>query len=110
MFKYYVLHPDDTTIGRDRITKSFNRRKILGRWDSLYNNEKSKRFSNNRVYIDTSIKPNYADADEFDDSPTSDADRTGMYMFFFFEEIQHDQDIRGNGCVRLLHDLDRNFR
>lgn len=79
------LHPDDTTIGRDRITKkALTAEKILGRWDSLYNNEKSKRFSNNRVYIDTSIKPNYADADEFDDSPTSDADRNwNVYVLLF---------------------------
>ncbi|WP_097006575.1 DEAD/DEAH box helicase [Lacrimispora amygdalina] len=69
------LHPEDATIGRDRITKKvLTAEKILGRWDSMYNNPKSKRFPNNKVCIDTSIRPNYADNDEFDDSPTSDAD------------------------------------
>lgn len=79
------LHPEDVTIGRDRITKKvLTSEKILGRWDSLYNNEKSKRFSNNRVYIDTSIKPNYADKDEFDDTPTSDADMNwNVYVLLF---------------------------
>lgn len=79
------LHPEDTTIGRDRITKKvLTSEKILGRWDSLYNNEKSKRFPNNRVYIDTSIRPNYADSDEFDDSPTSDADMNwNVYVLLF---------------------------
>ena len=79
------LHPDDSTIGRDRITKKvLTTEKILGRWDSLYNNEKSKRFSNNRVYIDTSIKPNYADKDDFDDTPTSDADMNwNIYVLLF---------------------------
>lgn len=69
------LQPEDTTIGRDRIKKKvLTPEKIIGRWDSMYNNAKSQRISNNRVFIDTSIKPNYADVDEFDDSPTSDAD------------------------------------
>ena len=79
------LHPEDTTVGRDRITKKvLTAEKILGRWDSLYNNEKSKRFSNNRVYIDTSIKPNYADKDDFDDTPTSDADMNwNVYVLLF---------------------------
>ena len=79
------LQPEDTTIGRDRITKKvLTVEKILGRWDSMYNNEKSKRFPNNRVYIDTSIKPNYADNDEFDDTPTSDADMNwNVYVLLF---------------------------
>ncbi len=84
-FSVMCLQPEDTTIGRDRITKKvLTAEKILGRWDSMYNNEKSKRFSNNRVYIDTSIKPNYADNDEFDDTPTSDADMNwNVYVLLF---------------------------
>lgn len=79
------LHPEDTTIGRDRITKKvLTAEKILGRWDSMYNNEKSKRFPNNRVFIDTSIKPKYADSDEYDDTPTSDADMNwNIYVLLF---------------------------
>lgn len=79
------LQPEDTTIGRDRISKKvLTSEKIIGRWDSLFNNSKSIRLSNNRVFIDTSIKPNYADADEFDDSPTSDADRNwNIYVILF---------------------------
>lgn len=79
------LQPEDTTIGRDRITKKvLTAEKILGRWDSLYNNPKSKRFPNNKVCIDTSIRPNYAEFDEFDDSPTSDADMNwNVYVLLF---------------------------
>ena len=79
------LQPEDITIGRDRITKKvLTSEKIRGRWDSLYNNPKSVRLSNNRVFIDTSIKPNYADLDEFDDSPTSDADMNwNIYVLLF---------------------------
>lgn len=83
------LQPEDTTIGRDRIKKRvLTPEKIIGRWDSLYNNVKSQRISNNRVFIDTSIKPNYADVDEFDDSPTSDADMNwNVYVLLFLRRF-----------------------
>ena len=48
--------------------------KIIGRWNSMYNNHQSRRIgvlSN----IDTSIKPNYYENDLLDDSPVSDADK-----------------------------------
>lgn len=79
------IQPEDTTIGRDRITKKvLTHEKIIGRWDSLYNNPKSIRQTNNRVFIDTSIRPNYSDIDEFDDSPTSDADMNwNIYVLLF---------------------------
>ena len=79
------LQPEDTTIGRDRINKKvLTAEKIIGRWDSLYNNQKSVRLSGNRVFIDTSIKPNYAEVDEFDDSPTCDADMNwNVYVLLF---------------------------
>ncbi|SCY77604.1 ATP-dependent DNA helicase RecQ [Lachnospiraceae bacterium XBB2008] len=79
------LQPEDTTIGRDRINKRvLTSKKIVDRWDSLYNNDLSKRVSNNRVFIDTTIKPNYSGADEFDDSPTSDADMNwNIYVLLF---------------------------
>lgn len=83
------LQPEDTTIGRDRITKKvLTSEKIIGRWDSLYNNDKSLRFSNNRVLVDTAIKPNYADCDEFDDTPTSDADMNwNIYVLLFLRRF-----------------------
>lgn len=83
------LQSEDTTIGRDRIKKRvLTTEKIIGRWDSLYNNTKSQRISNNRVFIDTSIKPNYADVDEFDDSPTSDADMNwNVYVLLFLRRF-----------------------
>lgn len=79
------LQPEDTTIGRDRIIKKvLTSEKIIGRWESLYNNLKSVRLSDNRVFIDSAIKPNYADVDEFDDSPTSDADMNwNVYVLLF---------------------------
>ena len=79
------LHPEDSTIGRDRINRRvLTPEKIIGRWDSLYNNARSVRLSNNRVFIDTSIKPNYANDDEFDDSPTSEADMNwNIYVLLF---------------------------
>jgi ATP-dependent DNA helicase RecQ len=79
------LQPEDSTIGRDRITKKvLTPEKIIGRWDSLYNNIKSQRMTDNRVFIDTSIKPNYADIDVFDDSPTSEADMNwNVYVLLF---------------------------
>lgn len=83
------LQPEDTTIGRDRIKKRvLTPEKIIGRWDSLYNNAKSQRISNNRVFIDTSVKPNYADVDEFDDSPTSDTDMNwNVYVLLFLRRF-----------------------
>lgn len=79
------LNPEDSTIGRDRIKKRvLTTEKIIGRWDSLYNNTQSIRMSNNRVFIDTSIKPNYANDDDFDDSPTSEADMNwNIYVLLF---------------------------
>ncbi len=79
------LHPEDATIGKDRIKKRvLTAEKIWRRWDSLYNNTQSVRLLNNRVFIDTSIKPNYANDDIFDDSPTSEADRNwNIYVLLF---------------------------
>ncbi|NYB74954.1 ATP-dependent DNA helicase RecQ [Sedimentibacter hydroxybenzoicus DSM 7310] len=79
------LHPGDETIGKDRIKKRvLTTKKIWRRWDSLYNNTQSVRSSNNRVFIDTSIKPNYANDDIFDDSPISEADRNwNIYVLLF---------------------------
>lgn len=89
------LQPEDTTIGRDRIIKKvLTSEKIIGRWDSLYNNRKSVRLSDNRVFIDTSIKPNYAEVDEFDDSPTSDADMNwNVYVLLFLRRYRDEMAV-----------------
>lgn len=77
------LYPEDSNIGRDRIKKRvLTTEKIIGRWDSMYNNKNSIR-QDNIVYMDTSIKPNYA-SDPFDDSPTSDTDMNwNIYVLLF---------------------------
>lgn len=67
------LGPNDSEAGRKRISKRvLTKEKIIGRWDSMYNNKNSTR-QGKEIYIDTSIKPNYA-VEPYDDSPTSDAD------------------------------------
>lgn len=64
----------DYEVSRSRLAKKvLTTEKILGRWDSLYNNPKSIRIGN-RIFIDTSIRPNYNASDELDDVPISDAD------------------------------------
>lgn len=77
------LYPEDLKIGKDRIKKRvLTTEKIIGRWDSMYNNKNSIR-QDSIIYIDTSIKPNYA-SDPFDDSPTSDADMNwNVYVLLF---------------------------
>lgn len=101
------LQPEDITIGRDRITKKvLTAEKIIGRWDSLYNNSKSVRLLDNRVFIDTSIKPKYADVDEFDDSPTSDADMNwNIYVLLFLRRYNMIRILEvkiDHGCYMIL--------
>lgn len=65
---------DDIQVAFQRISKKvMTADKIIKRWDSLYNNDLSKRYDN-LVMIDTSIKPSYSVEDSFDDSPASEAD------------------------------------
>ena len=70
-----LMIPDDLDTAFQRISKRvMTTEKIIGRWNSMYNNPQSLRFgilSN----IDTSIKPNYYENDLLDDSPVSDADK-----------------------------------
>ena len=84
------LHQEDVKLGRDRINRRvLTTEKIIGRWDSLYNNNLSIRFPNNRVFVDTSIKPNYANNDDFDDSPTSEADMNwNIYVLLFLRRYK----------------------
>lgn len=78
------IYPDDINIAFRRITKKvMTTEKIVGRWNSMYNSEYSKRIGNYN-YIDTSIRPNYAEKDIWDDSPTSDADMNwNIYVILF---------------------------
>lgn len=65
---------DDLDVSFQRITKKvMTVDKIIGRWDSLYNDMSSRRIGN-YVYINTAIKPRYAITDDLDDSPASEAD------------------------------------
>lgn len=72
---------DDIQASFQRINKKvMTVDKIIKRWDSLYNNELSKRYGN-LVMIDTSIKPSYSVEGSFDDSPASEADiRWNVYV------------------------------
>lgn len=66
---------DDINTAFQRISKKvMTAEKIIGRWDSLYSSEQSKRIDN-LVMIDTTIKPGYSASDEeMEDSPASEAD------------------------------------
>lgn len=72
---------DDISVSFQRISKKvMTTEKIIGRWDSMYNNPRSKRFGN-LVMIDTTIKPQYSIEDILDDSPSSEADiRWNIYV------------------------------
>ncbi|MGX8701609.1 DEAD/DEAH box helicase [Caproiciproducens sp.] len=79
------IHPGDINISFQRISKKvMTTEKIIGRWNSMYNNKNSQRVGNLN-YINTSIKPSYSSAaDVFDDSPTSDADMNwNIYVILF---------------------------
>lgn len=68
------IDPDDLQIAFQRISKRvMTTEKIIGRWDSMYNNKSSIR-DGAIIHINTAIKPNYHTKDEWDDTPVSDAD------------------------------------
>lgn len=79
-----VKTPEDMDIAFGRISKKvMTAEKIVGRWNSMYISPLSPRIGNLN-YIDTSVKPNYASVDNFDDSPTSDADMNwNIYVLLF---------------------------
>lgn len=76
--------PDDLNVTYQRINKRvMTPEKIIARWDSMYNNQQSVR-ENNLIHIDTAIKPNYRETDEWEDS-ISDADvRWNIYVLLLF--------------------------
>ena len=74
----YVSHmctyADDLKFAFQRISKRvMTTEKIIGRWDSMFNNKLSIR-DGAIIHINTAIKPNYHTKDEWDDRPVSDAD------------------------------------
>ncbi|SHO53371.1 DEAD/DEAH box helicase [Anaerocolumna xylanovorans] len=105
------LYIEDEKIGRNRISKRvLTTEKLVRRWDSIYNNVNSRRLDN-KIYIDTTIKPNYA-LDPMDDSPTSDTDMNwNVYVLLFLRRyglIRVDDVITENGkyifIVQILDD------
>lgn len=80
--------PDDLGIAFKRINKRvMTTEKIIGRWDSMYNNKSSIR-DGSITYINTAIKPNYhfKEKDEWDDTPTSEADmKWNIYVLLLFQ-------------------------
>lgn len=78
---------DDLDIAFNRINKRvMTTEKIVGRWDSMYNNKSSIR-DGAITYINTAIKPNYhfKEKDEWDDTPTSEADmKWNIYVLLLF--------------------------
>lgn len=79
------IYPDDLKYAFQRISKRvMTTEKIVGRWDSMFNNKASIR-SGNIVHINTAIKPNYSTKDEWDDTPISDADMNwNIYVLLLF--------------------------
>lgn len=69
------IDPDDPNIAFQRINKKvLTAKKIVGRWNSMYNSATSPR-KGNYAYIDTSVKPEYnIQKDEMEDAPASEAD------------------------------------
>ena len=87
-------YPDDLKIAFQRINKRvMTTEKIIGRWDSMYNNKSSIR-DGNIIHINTAIKPNYNAKDEWDDTPVSDADMNwNIYVLLLF---------RRNGLIDIV--------
>lgn len=79
---------DDIKVSFQRISKKvLTPEKIIGRWDSMYNNDLSRRIDS-LVMLDTTIRPNYAVEDLFDDSPASEADiRWNIYVLLLLRRF-----------------------
>lgn len=103
---------NDLDVAFGRISKSvMTTEKIVGRWVTMFTHPSSKRYGN-LIYIDTSVKPRYAEIDEFDDVPTSDADmHWNIYVLLFLRRyglIQIEELISVNGryqfVIQIQHD------
>ena len=106
---------DDLAVSFQRISKKvMTTEKIVKRWDSLYNNLRSKRVGN-LIMIDTSIKPNYAVEDSLDDTPTSDADiKWNVYVLLLlrrYNKIYIDEVIvQASGYTFVIEIIDDTLR
>lgn len=78
-------YADDLKFAFQRISKRvMTTEKIIGRWDSMYNNKCSIR-DGAITHINTAIKPNYHAKDEWDDRSVSDADMNwNIYVLLLF--------------------------
>ena len=76
--------PDDLSAAFGRISKKvMTTEKILGRWNSMYHSPLSLR-KKQLCYMDTSIRPNYAETDSMEDVPPSEADvNWNVYVLLF---------------------------
>ena len=109
-------YADDIKFAFQRISKRvMTTEKIIGRWDSMYNNKSSIR-DGAIVHINTAIRPNYHDKDEWDDRPVSDADMNwNIYVLLLFRrydlieiiDITNDNGIY-TSSVKIKEDLLRN--
>lgn len=79
------IYADDLKFAFQRISKRvMTTEKIIGRWDSMYNNKSSIR-DGAVIHINTGVRPNYHDKDEWDDRPVSDADMNwNIYVLLLF--------------------------
>lgn len=79
------IYADDLKFAFQRISRRvMTTEKIIGRWDSMYNNKSSIR-DGAIIHINTAIRPNYHDKDEWDDRPVSDADMNwNIYVLLLF--------------------------
>lgn len=79
------IYRDDLKYAFQRINKRvMTTEKILGRWDSMYNNKSSIR-DGTTIHINTAIRPNYHEKDVWDDRPVSDADMNwNIYVLLLF--------------------------
>lgn len=106
---------DDINAAFQRINKKvMTPEKIIGRWDSMYNSELSRRIDN-FVMIDTTIKPKYSVDDHFDDSPASEADiRWNVYVLLLlrrYNKIRIEEVIaQKNGYTFVIEVLDDTLR
>lgn len=106
---------DDINAAFQRINKKvMTPEKIIGRWDSMYNSELSRRIDN-FVMIDTTIKPKYSLDDHFDDSPASEADiRWNVYVLLLlrrYNKIRIEEVIaQKNGYTFVIEVLDDTLR
>jgi len=110
------IYQEDIKLAFHRINKRvMTTEKILGRWDSMYNNKSSIR-SGNVIHINTAIKPNYSTKDEWDDTPISDADMNwNIYVLLLFRRydlINVVSITKDNGVyifsIEIINDLLRN--